>query len=124
LPEARPPETGFVAEPGSGPLHTEDLSIEVVTRSGRAAGIVIRVLADRVEFWRDDHCVGRFNREHLRGWLTAPHCAIRVGTVTLSQAPESDRTPERDDRVAISLPDVPEWAFSPRSLDDLRRCIR
>jgi hypothetical protein len=93
------------------------LSLEVVTTSGTAAAVEIRVQPDTVEIWRGTHCSGVFDRTHLRGWLDTPESAVRVDEVTFSV----DRLVDRDGRVAISMADISGWTLSPQTLADLRR---
>ena len=93
------------------------LSLDVVTTSGTAAAVEIRVRPETVEIWRGAHCSGVFDREYLRGWLDTPDSAVRVDEVTFSV----DRLVDTDGRVAISMADISGWTLSPQTLADLRR---
>jgi hypothetical protein len=98
----------------------ESICVEVVTRAGRAEPIHFDLLASTVVIRRGrDHVAGVFDRAQLRGWLGAPQGLIRVAEVTFSL----DHQVDTDGRVAISLPDVDAWTFSPECLLGLRRCI-
>jgi hypothetical protein len=94
--------------------------LEVVTTSGRAAAIEVRVRCQTVEIWRGNRCHGVFDREELHAWIEKPDGAeesVRGNDVTF----HLDRLIDVDGRVAISMPDVSGWTLSPQMLDDLRR---
>jgi hypothetical protein len=95
------------------------LRIEVVTVSGRAASVELRVRGDRVEIWHHSRQVAVFDRVELRLWLTTPDRPLPEGEVIFSL----DHLIDVDGRVAISLPDVLVWPFSPRDLETLRARI-
>jgi hypothetical protein len=91
-------------------------SMDVQTRSGRAAAVEFRMRLDTVEVWHHEHCSGVFDREALRSWLGHPGEPLIVDEVALSV----DRTVDRDGRVAISLPDVVAWTLCPSTFLTLR----
>jgi hypothetical protein len=95
------------------------LTVEVVTVSGRAAAVGLHLRQDRVEVWHHLRRVAEFDRPTLRRWLAAPQGPLSDGEVVLSL----DRLIDVEGRVAISLPDVQLWPFSPGELDILRRRI-
>jgi len=93
--------------------------VEVVTTAGPAAQLEIRVKDQTVELWRGATCSAVFDRGHLRTWMDAlndttppPAC----GDVHF----HLDRQVDQDGRVAITMPDVNAWTFSPRAHNDLR----
>lgn len=104
------------------PAEGDWLRIEVVTTSGRAAAVELRLERDRIEVWHHGRCGGVFVRETLRAWLTDPDVhrrALVVDEVAFSV----DRMVDVAGRVAISLPDVTVWTLDPRSLLELRTRI-
>ena len=93
--------------------------VELVTTAGPAAQLEIRVKDQTVELWRGTTCTAVFDREHLREWMdamneTAPPPAC--GDVYF----HLDRRVDQNGRVAITMPDVNAWTFSPRAYNDLR----
>jgi hypothetical protein len=97
--------------------------VEVQTTSGRAAGVEFRVRLDTVEVWHHARCCGVLVRDTLRDWLTDPMLgkpALVAGDVVLSLDTLVDR---ETGRVAITLPDVREWALSPSEQALLRERV-
>lgn len=99
--------------------HDYRVFVEVVTMAGPAAQLEIRVKDQTVELWRGATCHAVFDRGCLRAWMdalndTAPPPAC--GDVYF----HLDRTVDQDGRVAITMPDVNAWTFSPRTHNDLR----
>ena len=93
------------------------LVLEVVTISGRAAAVGFHLRFDVVEVWHDDCNRAVFDRETLRSWLERlPGEPLRVDDVTLS----TDFSLDSRGRVAITLPEVNEWALSPAEHEQLR----
>lgn len=101
------------------PAEDGSFLIEVVTTSGRAAAVELRLKRDTVEVWHHGHCSGVFVRDTLRGWLNDPD-RYRLALVVDEVAFSLDRIVDAVGRVAISLPDVTVWTIDPRSLDRLR----
>ena len=91
-------------------------TVEVVTTSGRAAGIEFRIEDDAVEIWHLDRCRGVFPRDFLRDWMAPPGHPLVASEVGLSV----DRMVDAQGRVALSLPDVSLWTLSPQALEVLR----
>jgi hypothetical protein len=93
------------------------LSFEVVTHSGRAAGIEFRFKRDVMEVWRAESHLATFSRDIFRGWLAAlPPRPLIHGDVILS----SDGSLDSAGGVALSLPDLTAWVLSPSVLTKLR----
>lgn len=96
------------------------LSFEVVTHSGRAAGIEFRFTPDTMEVWRGDISLATFRRDILRGWLaTLPPRPLIDGDVVLS----SDGSLDSAGGVALSLPDLSAWVLSPTVLIQFRNGV-
>ena len=113
---ARPPAA--VAPALDRPVETgERFDLEVVTTSGRAARVRLRLRADVVEVWHCRRCTGIFDRARLRRWMAAPGAPLVVDDVMFSL----DRMVDREGRVAITVPDVVLWTLSPGALADLRK---
>jgi hypothetical protein len=122
-------DTSWPAGSGSGtvghprqPAEADVFLIEVVTMSGRAASVELRLRRDRVEVWHHGHCSGVFVRNLLRSWLDDPD-SRRLALVVDEVAFSVDRMVDAAGRVAISLPDVTVWTIDPRSLEGLRKLI-
>jgi hypothetical protein len=114
--------------PGSRPM-TESASadeevdvtgvrVEVITTSGCAQAVELRIQPDLIEVWCRDHCCGAFDRQKMRSWLADPGRPLTTGEVTLSQDPRSG-----GERIAISLDDVMAWTISPADLATVRRLV-
>ena len=95
------------------------LTLEVVTRSGRAAAVEFRLRPGTVEIWHHRARVGALDRDVLRTWLGDPVTPFTDADVTFSL----DRKAGRPGRVAITLPDVLAWTLSPREQHTLRRLL-
>jgi len=96
------------------------LSFEVVTHSGRAAGIEFRFTRDTMEVWRADTNLATFSRDIFRGWLdTLPPRPLTDDDVILS----SDWSLDSAGGVALSLPDLSAWVLSPTVLIQLRNGV-
>ena len=96
------------------------LSFEVVTHSGRAAGIEFRFKGDVMDVWRAETHLATFSRAILRGWLAAlPPRPLVDGTVILS----TDGSLDSAGGVALSLPDLTAWVLSPSVLTKLRNGV-
>ena len=93
--------------------------VEVVTTSGRAAGIEFWRRSEIVEIWHHRRKIGTLDREILSGWLAEPKGSLEVNLVALT----FDRTVDRHGRVAITLPDVDAWTLSPTTLAGLRSLV-
>jgi hypothetical protein len=104
------------------PADIDELLIEVVTTSGRAAAVELRLQRDRVEVWHHGRRGGVFVRDVLRRWLSDPN-VYRRALVVDEVAFSVDRMVDVAGRVAISLPDVTVWTIDPRSLLGLRARI-
>lgn len=98
-------------------LAPDRLSLEVVTGSGRAALIDIRVRLDLVEVWSNgEHCCGVVDRDVLRAWLIAqPRTSLCFDEVVIS----TDHSLDIRGRIAISLTDVHAWTLSPHEQEKL-----
>ena len=92
-------------------------ALEVVTLTGRAAAVELRLYPDLVEIWHHELPAAVFDRAVLRHWLAEPGPDLVTDRVTLSL----DRLVDVRGRVAISLPDVQAWTLSPTELQTLRR---
>ena len=95
------------------------LAMEVLTRSGRAAGVEFRIRADTVEVWHDKRLSAALDRPLLRDWLADPGAPLNVGEVAFSL----DRMVDCDGRVALTLPDVLAWTLTPSALNRLRHLV-
>jgi hypothetical protein len=85
--------------------------VEVVTRSGYAEPVSLRLQPDTVEVWFRGSCCGVFDRAEMRSWLAGGRSRLSAEQVTWSLDPRSD-----GERVAISLDDVIAWTISPAEL--------
>ncbi|HST85521.1 MAG TPA: hypothetical protein VLL08_27530 [Kineosporiaceae bacterium] len=88
----------------------------VLTRSGPAIDVEVRIGAEVVEIWRQGACKAIFDRGHLRAWLADPSLPIGMGEVTFTL----DRYVDLDGRIAITMPDVSEWTLSHQTATQLR----
>jgi hypothetical protein len=112
------PEREDLEEQGFQP--NGQFAMEVVTTSGRAASVELRIRSETVEIWHHDCCIAVFDRRALRTWLAEPLPEpLMAGEVTFSL----DRSVDSDGRVAVSLPDVLVWTLAPAALDVLRRRV-
>jgi hypothetical protein len=95
--------------------------VEVVTTSGRAAGVEFWRRLEVVEIWHHRRKVGVLDRERLSGWLAEPESDVplEVNMVALT----FDRAVDRRGRVAITLPDVEAWTLSPAALAGLQSLV-
>ena len=100
-------------------LPGERLTLEVVTQTGRAACVEVRLRAGRAEIWHHRALLAVFDREILRKWLGDPGSPLASETVTFSL----DRMVDVHGRVAISLPDVHVWTLSPTEMETLQRRV-
>jgi hypothetical protein len=94
------------------------IRVEVITTSGCAQAVELRIQLDLIEVWCRDHCCGAFDRQEMRSWLAAPGRPLTTGEVTLSLDPRSG-----GERVAISLDDVMAWTISPTELATVRKLV-
>jgi hypothetical protein len=78
------------------------LAIEVVTVSGLAAKVVVRVRLDTVEIWHHEHLSAVLDRQTLRAWLAEPWDLLVVDEVRFGL----DRCVDPRGRFVMSLPDV------------------
>jgi hypothetical protein len=108
-----PDEPATVREPSNR------LTVEVVTVSGRAAAVELRLGPDRVEIWHYLSKIAVFDRAALRDWLADPDRPLAEGKAVFSL----DHLIDVDGRIALSLPDVVVWPFSPKDLDLLRNRV-
>jgi hypothetical protein len=93
---------------------------EVLTASGQAVEIGLRIRLSDVDCWRGDRCCGVFDRVELRHWLDQmPRVPLSAGEVVLSV----DRFVDQRGRVAITLPDVRAWTLNPATLAVLQDLI-
>jgi hypothetical protein len=110
--------TGQTDHRADGPItHELVVALEVVTTSGRAAAIELRLTGQQVEIRHHGNRVAVLERDLLRRWLAGPRQALAVEGITFSL----DRAVDVQGRVAISLPDVRNWTLSPTELHTLRR---
>jgi hypothetical protein len=104
--------------PHGSVLDVAGLEFEVVTSSGRAAAVRVRVGGAAVEVFHHGRRCGVFERKVLMAWITQlPGRPLVADEVAWSV----DRWVDCDGRVAITLPDVMAWTLSPDSLTEL--CI-
>ena len=96
----------------------EQISVDVLTRSGRAEAVTLLLRASTVNIWFRGHCCGVFCRVELRTWLAGGGGRLAAGEVTLSLDPRSD-----GERVVISLDDVIAWTISPAGLATVRERV-
>jgi hypothetical protein len=94
--------------------------IEVVTVTGRAAAVEVRLRPDGVEIWHHRTLAATFDRARFGHWLDDPAMPLERAGVSFSL----DRMVDVRGRVAISLPDVLAWALSPTELAALELRIR
>jgi hypothetical protein len=92
------------------------LAMEVVTVSGRAAEVIVRIRLDSVEIWHHEHLSAVFDRQILRAWLADPWDLLADDEVCFSL----DRRSDPRGRIAVSLPHVGLWPLSPNVLASLR----
>jgi hypothetical protein len=103
-------------EPEPEPCDPTSVWVEVVTMSGRAAGIEFRFRVDTIEVWHAKRCRGTFDRAELRMWLAEPFAALVMDEVMLTL----DRAVDHLGRIAITLPDVRAWTLSAVELSNLQ----
>jgi hypothetical protein len=98
-------------------LDVAGIAFEVVTSSGRAAAVRLRIVNADVEVIHHGRRCGVFGRKELMAWINElPKRPLVADDVAWSV----DRWVDRNGRVAISLPDVMAWTLSPDSLTELR----
>lgn len=95
---------------------TSQLSVEVVTRSGRAAEVEFRLSNSAVEVWHRGTLTAWFDRHDVGSWLADPGPRLR-GTAMEFTSPHASA-------VAITLFEVQEWQLSPADLAGLRDLVR
>jgi hypothetical protein len=101
------------------PPFTGRMTIEVVTVSGRAAGVELHLAPGTLSVRHHGEQVAVVDRRQFRRWLRQPHRALTVQDVTFS----IDRALDVEGRLAIALPDVHCWALSPTDAEKLRQRI-
>ncbi len=95
---------------------TDPLSIEVVTRSDRAAAVQFHQLQDAVEVWHRGAPIGWFDQHALAAWLETGTGDLQGEAVTFSYYGSA---------VAISLgEEVDRWPLSPADTTALRELVR
>lgn len=100
---------------------TGDVTIEVVTTSGRAARVDLKVTPANVEVWRAKACVARVDTWQVQQWLASPTGTLSAGDVAIN----FDASLDRDHpRVAVTLPDVTAWSLSPGEHDAFVDAVR
>ncbi len=107
-----------------------DVSIDVVTVTGRAATVELRIRDDGVEIWHHAQLAAVFDRGLLHGWLQRPDRSLMVGDVLFTLDRSVDvhgraaiRLDDTRHRVILSLRDVRSWALSDSEVETLRRRI-
>lgn len=95
---------------------TAHLSIEVLTRSGRAQNVDFRLNAHTVEVWHRGSTTGLFDRHDLARWLRTPSGRVR-GTAMEFLA-------GIDQQVSITLFEVEAWRLSPVDVSRLRELVQ
>jgi hypothetical protein len=95
------------------------LTLEVVTQTGRAAAVELRLQSATVEIWHHRTLVAALDRDVFRKWLGDPATPFAGDQVTFSL----DRMVDLHGRVAITLPDVLAWTLSPSEQHTLRRLL-
>jgi len=91
--------------------------MEVVTESGRATSVELRLTPAKIELWHHQSCCSVLDRDDLRQWLREPDESLTAGAVSFSL----DRSVNPAGRIALTLPDVELWALAPAVLRQLQR---
>lgn len=89
--------------------------VGVVTTTGQARFVELRVRLETVEAWYVEGLVAIFDRNRLHEWLSRPSGWIAEGSVVFSVDPRPS-----EDRVEIELPDVRRWTLSAQEQASLK----
>ena len=91
------------------------LMIDVLDVRGRESSVEVKIRRDSVEFWYADRLQAVFDRDALRGWLSAPRDWLTRDDLSWA---------ETDTGVALTVHErVPWWPVASQVLDELRERI-